>query len=135
MSKPLRLLLVALSMMLIGGGDASAEPSAAKLLGPRGQDALKARDAAAFRALLEGKIDVWNLCHELCLFGAPDVALQAGSVTLAAPHGASIGYRVADGPWRLYTGPLPRVSVAGRDLTAKAVRYGWQPSDEVTVTP
>ena len=51
-------------------------------------------------------------------------------VTLAcATEGASLGYRVDDGPWRLYSGPLPLA--AGARVTAKAVRYGWQESEEV----
>ena len=41
--------------------------------------------------------------------------------------GASIGYRLNEGPWLLYSGPV-RVE-SGDRLTAKAVRYGWQESE------
>jgi len=43
--------------------------------------------------------------------------------------GASLGYRVDGGRWRLYQEPfeLPE----GGGLTAKAVRYGWRESDEI----
>jgi hypothetical protein len=50
------------------------------------------------------------------------------SVTCSEP-GASIGYRVDGGRWRLYTSPLDLTE--GRAFTAKAVRYGWRESDEV----
>jgi len=48
-------------------------------------------------------------------------------------RGASIGYRLGDGGWRLYTGCVP-VEVPGAvTLTAKAVRYGWDESAEVAI--
>jgi hypothetical protein len=67
----------------------------------------------------------------------PSVEVQragAGAVrvTLACGEpGASLGYRVGDGRWRLYQGPLELPE--GEKLTAKAVRYGWRESDEVQV--
>ena len=68
-----RFVLVAL-LALVGASTASAE-DAATLLGPRGQTALAAKDDAALKSLLDARTDVWTLCHELCLYGAPDVAL------------------------------------------------------------
>jgi hypothetical protein len=43
--------------------------------------------------------------------------------------GASMGYSLDDGRWRLYEGPFELHH--GETLTAKAVRYGWGESDEV----
>jgi hypothetical protein len=60
---------------------------------------------------------------------APSIEFAAGRVSLhSATAGASIGYRVDDGPWKLYTGPfeLPQ----GATVRAKAVRYGWRESAE-----
>lgn len=55
--------------------------------------------------------------------GVKEVALSC------ATPGASIGYAVGDGPWRLYTAPVP---VAPADtLRARAVRIGFGESDEV----
>jgi arylsulfatase A-like enzyme len=45
--------------------------------------------------------------------------------------GASIEVRRDGGPWRLYTGPTP--APPGARLTARAVRYGWKRSDEVSL--
>ncbi len=45
--------------------------------------------------------------------------------------GASIEVRISDGPWRLYTGPLPQDALSPEQrMTARAVRYGWAASDE-----
>ncbi len=63
----------------------------------------------------------------------PAIRVQDGLVHLTSPsEGASIGYRVADGRWRLYTGPF--APPAGSTLAAKAVRYGWAESDETERT-
>lgn len=49
----------------------------------------------------------------------------------ASTKGASIGYRVNDQAWQLYVSPI---AVAADDtVTAKAVRYGWAESAEVTL--
>lgn len=40
--------------------------------------------------------------------------------------GASIGYQINKGPWKLYTQPL-KIKI-GEKLTAKSVRYGWEES-------
>lgn len=53
-------------------------------------------------------------------------------VLRATVAGASLGYRIDDGPWRLYTTPV-RVPVDAR-VEAKAVRYGWLESEVVTPT-
>jgi arylsulfatase A-like enzyme len=53
-----------------------------------------------------------------------------GSLT-CSEGGASLGYRVDGGRWRLYSEPLELPS--NGTLTAKAVRYGWRESDEVDV--
>tara|TARA_R110002094_G_scaffold54390_3_gene65597 strand:+ start:434 stop:2110 length:1677 start_codon:yes stop_codon:yes gene_type:complete len=45
--------------------------------------------------------------------------------------GASVGLRVGDGPWRLYTGPVK--TAPGEQVTAKAVRYGWLESEEAVL--
>ena len=62
---------------------------------------------------------------------APGVGWSGRSATLTAAHGASVGYRVeGDERWHLYRGP---VHVPGEGvLEAKAVRYGWAESDEVS---
>lgn len=63
---------------------------------------------------------------------APRHEQSPGRVGLSsASAGASIGYRIDGGPWRLYTGPIP--VGAGAEITAKAVRYGWAESDEVDI--
>jgi hypothetical protein len=67
----------------------------------------------------------------------PSAQLQtagAGRVRVAldcSEPGASLGYRVDGGRWRLYSEPLELTD--GDTLTAKAVRYGWKESDEVEV--
>ncbi len=45
--------------------------------------------------------------------------------------GASLGYRLGGGHWRLYSEALELPE--GGTLTAKAVRYGWRESEEVQV--
>lgn len=49
----------------------------------------------------------------------------------ASTKGASIGYRVNDQAWQLYVSPV--AVAAGDTVTAKAVRYGWAESAEVTL--
>ena len=63
----------------------------------------------------------------------PVAALRRNNLTLTCPtEGASIGYRVGDGPWRVYGGPVEVPK--GAKVTAKAVRIGYTPSDEITAT-
>lgn len=48
-------------------------------------------------------------------------------------EGASVGYRIDNQPWQLYTGALtlpPDV----KTLEAKAVRYGWEESESVVIS-
>ncbi len=52
------------------------------------------------------------------------------TITNTAP-GASIGYRIGGGPWRLYTGPVPLDP--DDTIEAKAVRYGWAESPVATL--
>lgn len=47
----------------------------------------------------------------------------------SATEGASLGYRVNNAPWRIYTDEF-EVQYGDRVVT-KAVRYGWQESEEV----
>ncbi len=60
---------------------------------------------------------------------APEMLIQEdGRLHIrCATEGASIGFRLGDGRWRIYTGPLdiPRDT----QVMAKAVRYGWQESE------
>jgi hypothetical protein len=65
------------------------------------------------------------------LTAAPAIRVAKGQVTLECETpGASLGYRIEDGAWRLYTRPF---TAAGSTIEAKAVRYGWQESEPVTV--
>lgn len=52
------------------------------------------------------------------------------SVRCAEP-GASVEVRRGRGAWSLYVEPLR--SAAGTEVTARAVRYGWKPSGEVSI--
>ncbi len=62
----------------------------------------------------------------------PQVRVQDGVVTLHAnTPGASMGYQIGKQPWQVYDKPF-RVS-AGDRVRAKAVRYGWEESDEIVV--
>jgi len=63
----------------------------------------------------------------------PRVSLDDGvvRVTCATP-GASLGVRRGDGNWELYTGSFAAAS--GTELAFKAVRYGWDESDDVRLT-
>ncbi len=58
----------------------------------------------------------------------PVLEVVAGRVSIrAANPGASIGYRLGEGRWKLYTGPF--VVHPNERVTAKAVRYGWEESE------
>lgn len=67
----------------------------------------------------------------------PQVQTKAMSATenlitlTCATVGASIGYQIDDGPWRLYSQPfrLPKTA----HLTTKAIRIGYKPSEETTL--
>lgn len=69
----------------------------------------------------------------------PKIALANGQIEIdATDEGASIGYRLGGGrwfgadSWKIYAGPF---SVEGpTEITAKAVRYGWDESDSAKLT-
>jgi N-sulfoglucosamine sulfohydrolase len=62
---------------------------------------------------------------------APTVLLRGGSLqVLPAAQGHSLEYRVDDGDWRLYTGPITVQESSAID--ARAVRYGWEESEIVS---
>jgi arylsulfatase A-like enzyme len=63
---------------------------------------------------------------------APRADLDGDRLVLhPALAGASLGYRVDGGPWRLYT--MPVQVPAGARVEAKAVRYGWLASEVVAL--
>ena len=65
--------------------------------------------------------------------GTPSAARTAdGRLSLLAPENASIEYRLKDGPWQLYTVPL--TVPAGTEVSARAIRYGYALSAELSVT-
>jgi arylsulfatase A-like enzyme len=56
-------------------------------------------------------------------------SLVDGRVAIhSASENASIGYRIADDPWKLYVAPLDLEP--GVRLSARAIRYGWSESEE-----
>lgn len=56
---------------------------------------------------------------------------ESGVQLRCATAGASMAYRINDADWQIYTGgPLP--AEKGVELSAKAVRYGWDESSEVS---
>lgn len=62
---------------------------------------------------------------------APGVTVSEGLLVLeASATGSSLGYRLNESDWRLYTGPVA-IGTA-RKIEAKAVRYGWEESESVT---
>ena len=65
---------------------------------------------------------------------APSLEVVSGRVAIrAAGKAESIGYRLDDAAWKLYSGPF--VAPAGsRVVHAKAVRYGWQESETRSLT-
>ena len=60
---------------------------------------------------------------------APSAQFEDGLWTLSGEEGASLGYRVDEGPWRLYSEPFPAAGDAA--IETRAVRYGWEASDIV----
>lgn len=63
---------------------------------------------------------------------APTIAVVDSRATVTdVEAGASIGYRINGGPWRLYTSPVPLNP--GDKVEAKAVRYGCKESDTVSM--
>jgi hypothetical protein len=88
------------------------------------------------------RIDDWSEIHEDEMVAQfmpegkqqvtpnPKISIQHNLVSISCTEkGASIGYRINDGHWHLYTKPF---AVPGdAQITAKAVRYGWKESKEV----
>ncbi len=65
--------------------------------------------------------------------GAPRFSPGPSGLTLrSASPGASIGYRIDGGRWRLYREPL--AIEAGARIEARAIRYGWVESEVVRWT-
>ena len=62
---------------------------------------------------------------------APTIASAGNQVTLShTDSGASLGYKINEGPWQLYTVPLSVTNDAV--VHAKAVRYGWEESEVIS---
>lgn len=60
----------------------------------------------------------------------PKLMFSEGKLHLdSATKGASLGYQIGDGGWQLYSVPVP--VTLGAEITAKAVRYGWDESETV----
>ncbi|MEH6584196.1 MAG: sulfatase [Halioglobus sp.] len=58
----------------------------------------------------------------------PTVSFENGRLHLeSATEGASMGYQINGGVWRVYSAPVKVTS--GSEVLAKAVRYGWEESD------
>jgi arylsulfatase A-like enzyme len=63
----------------------------------------------------------------------PEIRLDGQRVEVFSDtEGASIGYRIGDGPWMVYTGPFE--TTPDEIVSARAVRYGWEASTVVTAT-
>jgi arylsulfatase A-like enzyme len=64
---------------------------------------------------------------EVQITTAPTIVFREGQLFLSSvTDGASIGYRREGGEWQLYSGPVD--IIAGTEIEAKAVRYGWDES-------
>lgn len=64
----------------------------------------------------------------------PEFESSGGEIGIRCEsEGASIGYRIDAGPWRLYTGPFSLED--GSVLEAKAIRYGWSESPLARPSP
>ncbi|WP_068544457.1 sulfatase [Thalassotalea crassostreae] len=62
----------------------------------------------------------------------PTVSISKDLVTIANSNlGASIGYKINNGKWQIYTEPF--IIKSGDIVTTKAIRYGWQESLETTI--
>ena len=65
----------------------------------------------------------------------PQLTRQTGNntqlVLTCVTEGASIGYKLDDGKWQLYSGPI--MVPTNAKVTAKAIRIGYKPSPESTL--
>ncbi len=55
----------------------------------------------------------------------PEIDARPDGIYISARNGASVGYRIDQGPWQLYSMPLRNVTGM---IEAQAVRYGWRVS-------
>ena len=61
-------------------------------------------------------------------------ATAEGRVVLrSVSEGASIDYRIGEGEWQLYHRPI--AVPLGQELEARAVRYGWEQSENTVYQP
>jgi arylsulfatase A-like enzyme len=65
---------------------------------------------------------------------APKVNVADGMLSVdGVASGTSIGYRLDEGPWKLYSGKV--VLTPADKIEVKAIRYGWKESDIVVIVP
>ena len=92
-------------------------------------------DAAAFASDIHVHAGSWASARP-ALYKTPpqpDTALRKLGTCVATETGCfitSAGPKFDGGPWRLYTGPVE--AAAGAAVEARAVRYGWAASGEVS---
>lgn len=79
----------------------------------------------------EAMVARFNPGGEVPVTAAPKIVVQEGRVLISASDNASVGYRIDEGPWQLYTGPF--AARAGATVEAAAVRYGWVESETVAL--
>ena len=60
----------------------------------------------------------------------PEFDVRGDGIHISAEYGASIGYRIDQGPWELYSKPIP---IVDGSIEAKSVRYGWTESSVRTL--
>ncbi|MEL6254400.1 MAG: sulfatase [Bacteroidota bacterium] len=61
---------------------------------------------------------------------SPIIRRENGKIVVGTGvEGASLAYRINEGKWKLYTGPVSDKGISS--ISAKAVRYGWKESEEV----
>jgi N-sulfoglucosamine sulfohydrolase len=64
----------------------------------------------------------------------PEAVVSQGLLVISTTEpGSSLGYRLNGGDWKLYTGAV--AIGAAETIEAKAVRYGWEESEPVSVSP
>lgn len=119
--------------------DLRADPYELENLAGDAEYAAQLGQMRAAMARFDARVPDWSVDGELAMVermwpglarpetSAPTAELADGRVALySATQGASIGYRIDEGPWQLYTGPVELQP--GRTLEAKAVRYGFAES-------
>lgn len=119
--------------------DLRADPYELENLAGDAEYAVQLKQMRAAMARFDARVPDWSVDGELAMVermwpglvrpetSAPTAELADGRVALySATQGASIGYRIDEGPWQLYTGPVELQP--GRTLEAKAVRYGFAES-------